>query len=153
ATLRRARPCVAAPRAVPSSETSVRLPDTGVSLTAMSTADLRRALAERVIVADGAMGTMLQAANLSLDDFEGYEGCNEVLNVTRPDVVKAIHDAYFAVGVDCVETNTFGANWANLAEYGIEHRITVLARAGAALAREVADGWSTPDHPRWVLGS
>ena len=119
----------------------------------MSTADLRRALAERVIVADGAMGTMLQAANLSLDDFEGYEGCNEVLNVTRPDVVKAIHDAYFAVGVDCVETNTFGANWANLAEYGIEHRITELARAGAALAREVADGWSTPDHPRWVLGS
>ena len=116
-------------------------------------ADLRRALAERVVVADGAMGTMLQAANLTLDDFEGHEGCNEILNVTRPDVVRSVHDAYFAVGVDCVETNTFGANWANLGEYGIADRIGELSAAGARLAREVADGWSTPDRPRWVLGS
>jgi 5-methyltetrahydrofolate--homocysteine methyltransferase len=110
-------------------------------------------LSERVVVADGAMGTMLQAANLMIDDFDGYEGCNEILNVTRPDVVRSVHDAYFAVGVDCVETNTFGANWANLGEYGIADRIGELSEAGARLAREVADGWSTPDRPRWVLGS
>src|SRR6266568_8888623 len=110
-------------------------------------------LAERVVVADGAMGTMLQAADLSLDDFEGLEGCNEILNVSRPDVVRGVHDAYFRAGSDAVETNTFGANWANLAEYDIVDRIRELARAGATLAKEVADGWSTPDRPRWVLGS
>src|SRR6266498_3746970 len=110
-------------------------------------------LAERVVVADGAMGTMLQAADLGLDDFEGLEGCNEILNVSRPDVVRGVHDAYFRAGSDAVETNTFGANWANLAEYDIVDRIRELARAGATLAKEVADGWSTPDRPRWVLGS
>ncbi len=114
---------------------------------------LRHALAERVVVADGAMGTMLQAADLSLDDFQGHEGCNEILNVTRPEVVAGVHDAYFAVGVDAVETNTFGANLANLGEYGIEHRIHELAEAGARIARDAADGWSTPDRPRWVIGS
>jgi 5-methyltetrahydrofolate--homocysteine methyltransferase len=116
-------------------------------------AALRRALATRVVVADGAMGTMLQAHDLQLDDFQGHEGCNEVLNATRPDVVRSVHDAYFAVGVDAVETNTFGANLANLGEYGISDRIEELAEAGARHAREVADGWSTPDRPRWVLGS
>ncbi len=120
---------------------------------ASRSANLRAALRERVLVADGAMGTMLQAHELSLDDFVGLEGCNEILNVTRPDVVRSVHDAYFAVGVDCVETNTFGANFANLAEYDIPERIHELAEAGARLAREVADGWSTPDRPRWVLGS
>ncbi|MGB5016159.1 MAG: homocysteine S-methyltransferase family protein, partial [Candidatus Nanopelagicales bacterium] len=115
--------------------------------------DLRQALTERVLVADGAMGTMLQSYDLTLDDFEGHEGCNEVLNVTRPDVVRAIHDAYYEVGVDMVETNTFGANWANLAEYGITDRIRELAEAGARIARESADAWSTPEHPRFVLGS
>ncbi|MFP5335234.1 MAG: methionine synthase [Actinomycetes bacterium] len=113
----------------------------------------RSALAERVLVADGAMGTMLQAADPSLDDFQGHEGCNEILNVTRPDVVRAVHEAYLAVGVDCVETNTFGANLGNLGEYGIADRIHELARAGAAVAREAADAWSTPERPRWVLGS
>jgi 5-methyltetrahydrofolate--homocysteine methyltransferase len=110
-------------------------------------------MASRVVVADGAMGTMLQSHSLTLDDFLGLEGCNEILNISRPDVVRSVHDAYFAVGVDCVETNTFGANFANLAEYGIESRIGELSRAGAELAREVADGWSTRDRPRWVLGS
>ncbi len=116
-------------------------------------AALLQALRERVLVADGAMGTMLQAHDLSLDDFEGHEGCNEVLNATRPDVVRSVHDAYFAIGSDAVETNTFGANLANLAEYGIEDRIHELSEAGARLAREVADGYSTPDRPRWVIGS
>src|SRR5215468_9265864 len=107
------------------------------------------ALRERVVVADGAMGTMLQSAELTLDDFQGLEGCNEILNVSRPEVVRGIHEAYFQAGADAVETNTFGANWANLGEYDIAGRIRELARAGAALAHEVADGYPG----RWVLGS
>ncbi|NQU37477.1 MAG: homocysteine S-methyltransferase family protein, partial [Actinobacteria bacterium] len=81
------------------------------------------------------------------------EGCNEILNVTRPDVVRSVHDAYFEVGVDMVETNTFGANWANLNEYDITERIEELAESGARIAREAADAWSTEDHPRYVIGS
>ena len=115
--------------------------------------DLLATLRKRVVVADGAMGTMLQAADLSLEDFQGHEGCNEVLNITRPDIVRGVHDAYFAVGCDAVETNTFGSNWANLAEYGITDRIRETALAGARLARESADAWATPERPRWVLGS
>jgi 5-methyltetrahydrofolate--homocysteine methyltransferase len=114
---------------------------------------LRHALDERVVVADGAMGTMLQQYDLSLDDFDGLEGCNEILNVTRPDVVTGIHDAYLDVGADCVTTNTFGANLANLGEYGIADRIEELAEVGARLAREAADRHATHDRPRWVLGS
>jgi 5-methyltetrahydrofolate--homocysteine methyltransferase len=114
---------------------------------------LRHALATRVVVADGAMGTMLQAYDLPLADFEGHEGCNEVLNRTRPDVVRAVHDEYLAVGVDAIGTNTFGANLANLGEYGIEDQITELAEAGARIAREAADAAATADRPRWVLGS
>jgi 5-methyltetrahydrofolate--homocysteine methyltransferase len=122
------------------------------------------AMLQRVLVADGAMGTMLQAADLTLADFQDLDGCNEILNVTRPDVVAGVHDAYFDVGVDAVETNTFGANWANLAEYDIVDRIYELAEAGARIAREVADGptpmartatsWvrsvPAPNCPRWV---
>ncbi|GAB2816895.1 methionine synthase [Actinoallomurus bryophytorum] len=99
------------------------------------------------------MGTMLQAASPSLEDFEGHEGCNEVLNVTRPDIVRGVHEEYFAVGSDCVETNTFGANLANLGEYGITERIEELSEAGARIAAEVAAGLTTPERPRWVLGS
>ena len=114
---------------------------------------LRSAMSERVIIADGAMGTMLQEANPSLEDFEGHEGCNEILNVSKPELVKSVHRKSFEVGVDAIETNTFGANWANLAEYGIEDRIYELAFAGGKLAREVADEFSTQEKPRWVLGS
>ncbi|WCN84387.1 methionine synthase [Micromonospora sp. LH3U1] len=110
-------------------------------------------LADRILIADGAMGTMLHAADLTLDDFDGLEGCNEILNVTRPDVVRGVHDAYLAAGADCVETNTFGANLANLAEYDIPHRIRELSEAGARIAREAADAASTPERPRFVLGS
>ncbi|GAB3463941.1 methionine synthase [Streptomonospora sediminis] len=99
------------------------------------------------------MGTMLQAHDLDLDDFNGLEGCNEILNVTRPDVVRATHAAFFDVGVDCVETNTFGTNYAALGEYDIPERTYELAEAGARLAREVADEYTTPDHPRYILGS
>ena len=114
---------------------------------------LRQALAERIVIADGAMGTMLQAADPSLEDFQNHEGCNEILNVSRPDIVAAVHNEYLAVGVDAIETNTFGANWANLAEYGIEDRIYELAFAGAKIARECADKFSTAEKPRFVLGS
>ncbi len=114
---------------------------------------LRTALAERILVADGAMGTMLQAGDPTLEDFDSHEGCNEILNVTRPDLVRSVHEAYLEVGVDCVETNTFGANLANLGEYGIADRIAELAGAGARIAREAADAYSTPEHPRYVLAS
>ena len=114
---------------------------------------LRQSLVNRVLVADGAMGTMLQAQNPTMEDFQGLEGCNEILNVTRPDMVAAVHNAYLEVGVDAIETNTFGANWANLAEYEAEDRIYELALAGAKIARECADNFSTNEHPRYVLGS
>src|SRR6266699_5270496 len=114
---------------------------------------LRTALAERVVVADGAMGTMLQASDATVDDFEGYEGCNEILNVTRPDIVTGVHEAYLEVGADCVTTNSFGANLGNLGEYGIAERIAELSEASARLARAAADRWATPARPRWVLGS
>ncbi|MCE7002327.1 methionine synthase [Kibdelosporangium philippinense] len=110
--------------------------------------DFLAALASRVVVADGAMGTELQARDLSIDDFAGLEGCNEILNVTRPDVVRSVHRAYFEAGADAVETNTFGTNLPNLAEYDIEDQIFELSEAGARLAREVADEYSG-----FVLGS
>ena len=113
---------------------------------------LRQTLLERVVVVDGAMGTMLQAQNPTLEDFEGHEGCNEILNISRPEMVKAVHRAYLEVGVDAIETNTFGANFGNLAEYGIEERIYELAFAGARLAREVADEYAHGE-PKWVFGS
>ncbi|MGS2644734.1 methionine synthase [Streptosporangium sp. LJ11] len=118
-----------------------------------STPSFREVLAERVMVADGAMGTMLQAHDVTMDDFQDHEGCNEVLNVTRPDIVRAVHEAYFEVGVDCVETNTFGANLSALGEYDIPERVFEYSEAGARVAREAADAWSTPDRPRFVLGS
>ena len=113
---------------------------------------LRETLTERVLIVDGAMGTMLQAQNPTLEDFQGHEGCNEILNVSAPEMVKAVHRAYLEVGVDGIETNTFGANFGNLAEYGIEDRIYELAYAGAKLAREVADEFAS-EKPRWVFGS
>ena len=114
---------------------------------------LRQALASRVVVADGAMGTMLQAANPTLEDFQNHEGCNEILNVSRPDIVRSVHNEYLSAGVDAIETNTFGANWSNLADYGIEDRIYELAFAGGKIAREAADSFSTVEKPRFVLGS
>ncbi|MFE2044195.1 methionine synthase [Streptomyces sp. NPDC059477] len=115
---------------------------------------LREALATRVVVADGAMGTMLQAQDPTLEDFQQLEGCNEVLNVTRPDIVRSVHAEYFAAGVDCVETNTFGANLSALGEYDIPERVFELSEAGARIARETADDFGAQDgRPRWVLGS
>jgi 5-methyltetrahydrofolate--homocysteine methyltransferase len=126
--------------------TSDRPPQQGAS-------HLRAALAQRVVVADGAMGTMLQASPATLGDFDGHEGCNEILNLTRPDIVRSIHDAYLEAGVDCITTNTFGANFGNLGEYGLQARIEELSEAGARIARAAADAASTGRRPRWVLGS
>ena len=108
---------------------------------------LRAVLAERVVVADGAIGTMLQASDATIDDFAGHEGCNEILNVTRPDVVTAIHEAYLEAGADCLTTNSFGANLGNLGEYGIADRIEELSEASARLARAAADRHATPSRP------
>ena len=116
--------------------------------------DLMDALATRVVIADGAMGTELQERKPTLEDFQNLEGCNEILNVTRPDIVRSVHDAYFETGIDCIESNTFGANWSNLSDYGIEDRIEELAEVGARIARQSADGFTEKDsRQRWVLGS
>lgn len=97
------------------------------------------ALSNRILVGDGAMGTQLQGFEMSLDrDFLGLEGCNEILNVTRPDIVASIHRVYFEAGADFVETNTFGCNLPNLADYGIADRCEELAYEGARIARDVA---------------
>ena len=112
------------------------------------------ALAERVVIADGAMGTQLQAFNPTLADYQQLEGCNEILNVSRPDIITAIHNAYLDTGIDAIETNTFGANWSNLSDYNIENRIEELAEAGALLAREAVEAYEARDgRMRWVLGS
>ncbi|MGW6062838.1 methionine synthase [Streptomyces sp. NPDC055189] len=135
---------------------SLPTPSSGSSNTSNGTrADaLREALATRVVVADGAMGTMLQAQDPTLEDFQNLEGCNEILNVTRPDIVRSVHEEYFAVGVDCVETNTFGTNFAALSEYDIPERNFELSEAGARIAREVADEFTaSTGQQRWVLGS
>jgi 5-methyltetrahydrofolate--homocysteine methyltransferase len=112
-----------------------------------------RALEDRVLIGDGAMGTMLQSVALSLDDFAGLEGCNEILNDTRPDVVERVHRENLEVGADAIETNTFGTNLSNLGEYDIAHRIRELAEKGAVIARRAADAYSTEAMPRFVLGS
>ncbi|MFT4280464.1 methionine synthase [Microbacterium sp.] len=116
--------------------------------------DLLDALAARVVIADGAMGTMLQRYEPTLEDYRQLEGCNEILNVSRPDLIARIHDDYLAVGIDAIETNTFGANWSNLSDYGIDDRIHELAEAGARIARERTEAAEAADgRRRWVLGS
>ncbi|MEB3328027.1 MAG: methionine synthase [Candidatus Sericytochromatia bacterium] len=111
------------------------------------------AVARGVVVYDGAMGTQLQARELTLADFGGKEGANDYLVLTRPDVVRDIHAGYFAAGADVVETNTFGGNRLKLEEYGLGHLTHELNATAARLAREAADAHATPDRPRFVAGS
>ncbi|MEA3217217.1 MAG: 5-methyltetrahydrofolate--homocysteine methyltransferase, partial [Acidimicrobiia bacterium] len=110
-----------------------------------------------VVIYDGATGTFLQALDLHGDDFGGpaFEGCNELLNATRPDVVRQMHRAYLEAGADVVETNTFGSMAVPLGEYGIADRSYELSAAGAELARRaVAEVMAAdPSKPRWVAGS
>jgi len=111
--------------------------------------------AERILVFDGAMGTALQARGLSAADFGGaeYEGCNEILSLTRPDVVEEVHRGYLEAGADILETNTFGGTRIVLSEYGLQDRVFEINRAAAALARRLADAYSTSKKPRLVAGS
>lgn len=117
--------------------------------------DLYSALDERILLLDGAMGTMLQQRNLCADDFGGaaLEGCNENLCRTRPDVILDIHRAYFEAGADIVETNTFGSTPLVLAEYGLASEAYGLSRRAAELARQAADEFSASGKPRFVAGS
>ncbi len=116
---------------------------------------LRELLSERILVLDGAMGTMLQQRHLTAEDFGGaaLEGCNENLVRTRPDVVLDIHRKYFEAGSDIVETNSFGGAPIVLAEYGLAADAHVLNKRAAELARQAADEFSTTGKPRFVAGS
>src|SRR5439155_14052997 len=105
------------------------------------------------VIYDGAMGTIIQFRNPSVDDFWGKEGCNELLALSRPDLIKDIHTSFFAVGCDGVETNTFGATRVVLAEYDLQDKVAELNIAAAKLAKEVAQQFSTTDQPRFVAGS
>ncbi len=112
-------------------------------------------LSEKIIVFDGATGTHLQGQKLTAEDFggEALNGCNEILVVTKPSAVQQVHNDYLAAGCDVVETDSFGSTSIVLAEYGLADRAYELNRRAAVLASEVARGFSTPDHPRFVAGS
>ena len=116
---------------------------------------LKHALQERILVVDGAMGTAIQALGLTAEEFGGaqYEGCNEYLVVTRPDLIKGIHRGYLEAGADIIETDSFGSTPLVLGEYGLGKRAREISRAAAQIAREVADELSTPERPRFVAGS
>ena len=116
---------------------------------------LREALSDRILVLDGAMGTELQNAGLTPQDFGGaaLDGCNEKLVLTRPDVVRGIHAAYCEAGADIIETNTFGAMDIVLAEYGLQDQVELINMEAGRLAREVADAYAKPGRPRFVAGA
>jgi 5-methyltetrahydrofolate--homocysteine methyltransferase len=116
---------------------------------------LRELLRERILILDGAMGTMLQQENLTAEDFGGahLEGCNEFLNITRPDVVLSIHRKYLDAGADIIETNSFGSTPLVLAEYGLGDRAREISRRSAELASQAAGELSKSSKPRFVAGS
>src|SRR5436190_825125 len=116
---------------------------------------LDESLASRILVLDGAMGTMVQQRHLTAEDFGGpaLEGCNENLVLTRPDVITDIHRAYFEAGSDIVETDSFQASPIVLAEYNLEDKTHEINVAAARLARQAADEYSKPGRPRFVAGS
>jgi 5-methyltetrahydrofolate--homocysteine methyltransferase len=118
-------------------------------------ADFLTTLADRVLIFDGAFGTWVQGRDLGPDDFGGasLEGCNENLVLTRPDEIAEMHSQFFSVGCDAVETATFGAFSLVLNEYDIADRAYDINLKAAQIAREVASGFSTPDRPRFVIGS
>ncbi len=124
---------------------------------------LKKALTERILILDGAMGTMIQKHRLAETDFRGehfkshprsLKGDNDLLVLSRPDIIRGIHEAYLEAGADILETNTFNSTAASQADYGLENHTDELNRAGAALARSAADAWTAknPNRPRWVAG-
>ena len=117
--------------------------------------DLKELISEKILVLDGAMGTMLQQRNLTADDFGGgdLEGCNENLILTRPDVILDIHRKYFEAGSDIVETNTFGATPLVLGEYGLSDKAHEINQKAAEIAKQAAKEFSTPQKPLFVAGS
>jgi 5-methyltetrahydrofolate--homocysteine methyltransferase len=110
-------------------------------------------VAERVLIYDGAMGTNIQFRNPSVDDFWGKEGCNEILVLSRPDLIKDIHASFLQVGCDAIETNTFGATRVVLSEYDLQDKVAEINIAAAKIARDVAQQFSSKDKPRFVAGS
>src|SRR5579862_4062810 len=122
---------------------------------ARRTQQLRQAIAERILVLDGAMGTAIQAMNLTADDFGGpqLEGCNEHLVLTRPDAIQRVHQGYIDAGADLIETDSFGGTRIVLAEYGLQDKVYEINHAAARLAREVCDAAATTAKPRFVAGS
>jgi len=119
----------------------------------MTNEEIKKLFAERIPVFDGAMGTYLQGFGLKEADYAGHEGLNEMLSLSRPDVIGRVHEDYLAAGADFVETNTFGANAAVLAEYGLQGRVREFNLASAKLARAAADKFSAHGARRYVAGS
>src|SRR5438270_3000155 len=115
--------------------------------------DVLQTVRERVVIYDGAMGTSIQTRNPSVDDFWGKEGCNELLVLSRPDIIKDIHVSFLSVGCDVVETDTFGGARVVLAEYDLQDKVAEINIAAARIAKEVAQQFSTKDRPRFVAGS
>jgi len=125
-------------------------------------ARLHRLIGERILVLDGAMGTMIQGYQLGEEDFRGdrfadhprdLRGANDLLVLTRPHVITEIHHAYLEAGADIIETNTFNANAVSLSDYALEPYAEEMNRAAATIARAAADAASTPDRPRFVAGA
>ena len=114
---------------------------------------LLAAMRDRVLVFDGAMGSMIHNADVSADDYRGKDNCVDILNDTRPDVIAGIHEQYFRAGADIVETNSFGTMPTVLVEFGIADQAYYLSKRASEIAREVASGFSTRERPRWVAGS
>jgi len=112
-----------------------------------------KALRERIVVFDGAMGTNIQSQNLTPDDFGGLDGCNEYLVITKPEAIETVHSGFLEVGCDVVETDSFGSTSIVLAEYNIADQAYDLNFKAAQLAKKVARDYTTPDKPRWVAGS
>ena len=111
-------------------------------------------LKKRVLVLDGATGTAIQKYNLTDEDFQGKKGCNEILNITRPDVIKEIHTKYIEAGADIIETNSFNCNRISLKDYEIEDMSYTLSKKGAELARETADNfYKTSGKKIYIAGS
>lgn len=116
---------------------------------------IEQQLEKRILIIDGAMGTMIQNANLSAEDFGGeeYDGCNEYLNIVRPDVLEGVHDAYLEAGADIICTNTFGGTPVVLDEYGLGHRAAEINKKAVEIAKKSQAKYSTAEWPRFVAGA
>ena len=121
----------------------------------MDKLSLHDALKQRILILDGAMGTMIQQVDLTGADFGGedLDGCNEMLVLTRPELIQRIHEEYLEAGADLIETNTFGATSVVLAEYDIQDRAREINLEAARIAKAAADRFSTPESPRYVVGA